>query len=168
MTTVNKGRNKREKMMVAAAMTVAHYLDAALKAKLLPDEIETVLAAIVRRSGISEFWITDEHGCVVLGSEEMDFQFPTDPDATSQAAPFANLLRGRETVVIQDPAARELDGKGLPVRGGRGCGPAQDHSGRGFRRHSLTGVVPVSRPGPASPPIPQAPAPRWSARPPQA
>ena len=111
MTTVNKGRNKREKMMVAAAMTAAHYLDAAMKAKLRPDEIESVLAAIVRRSGISEFWITDEHGRVVLGSAEMDFQFPTDPDATSQAAPFAALLRGRETVVIQDPAARELDGQ---------------------------------------------------------
>ena len=111
MTTVNEGRNKREKMMVAAAMTVAHYLDAALKAKMLPDEIETVLAAIVRRSGISEFWITDEHGRIVLGSEEMDFQFPTDPDADSQAAPFAALLRGSETVVIQDPAPRDVDGK---------------------------------------------------------
>ena len=111
MTTVSLGRNKREKMMVAAAMTAAHYLDAALKAGIRHDQIETVLAAIVQRSGISEFWITDEQGRIVLGSEEMDFAFPTDPDSESQAAPFAALLRGREAVVIQDPAPRELDGR---------------------------------------------------------
>ena len=110
-TTVTIGRNEREKMMVAAAMTAAHYLDAALKAGMRNDQIETVLAAIVQRSGISEFWITDEHGRIVLGSAEMDFAFPTDPDGDSQAAPFAQLLRGRETVVIQDPAPRALDGR---------------------------------------------------------
>ncbi|MCY4400632.1 MAG: hypothetical protein OXE96_15030 [Gemmatimonadetes bacterium] len=111
MTTVGLGRNKREKMMVAAAMTVAHYLDAALKAGIRHNQIETVLAAIVQRSGISEFWITDEQGRIILGSEEMDFAFPTDPDSESQAAPFAALLSGSETVVIQDPAPRELDGR---------------------------------------------------------
>ena len=110
MNTVDEGRNKREKMMVAAAMTVAHYVDAALKAKMHPDEIETVLAAIVRRSGISEFSITDEQGFIVLGSKQTDFRFPTDPDGDTQAAPFAALLTGRASVVIQDPTPREEDG----------------------------------------------------------
>ncbi len=53
--------------MVAAAMTAAHYLDAALKAGIPEKQIEAVLAGIVRRSGMSEFWITDETGRIVLG-----------------------------------------------------------------------------------------------------
>ena len=97
--------------MVAAAMTAAHYLNAALKAGMPEKQIEAVLAAIVRRSGMSEFWITDETGRIVLGSAPMDFVFPSDPDAGTQGAPFAALLRGAEAVVIQDPQPRELDGR---------------------------------------------------------
>ncbi len=97
--------------MVAAAMTAAHYLDAALKAGVGRKAIEAVLAGIVRRSGMSEFWITDETGRIILGSEPMDFVFPTDPEADSQGAPFAALLQGTADVVIQDPQPRELDGR---------------------------------------------------------
>ena len=111
MTTSSWGRNRQERAMVAAAMTAAHYLDAALKAGVPPKQIETVLAGIVRRSGMSEFWITDETGRIVLGSEPMDFMFPSDPLGDSQGAPFAALLRGATDVVIQDPQPRELDGR---------------------------------------------------------
>ena len=111
MTTTNWGRNRQERAMVAAAMTAAHYLDAAIKAGVPPKQIETVLAGIVRRSGMSEFWITDETGRIVLGSDPMDFVFPGDPDGDSQGAPFAALLRGTTDVVIQDPQPRELDGR---------------------------------------------------------
>ena len=95
--------------MVAAAMTAAHYLDAALKAGMDGAAIESVLARIVRRSGMTEFWITDETGRIVYGSEPMDFVFPSDPDAATQGAPFAALLQGTTDVVIQDPQPRELD-----------------------------------------------------------
>ena len=111
MTTLNWGRNRQEKAMVAAAMTAAHYLAAALKAGTGRSEIETVLGAVVGRSGMSEFWITDETGRIVFGSEPMDFVFPRDPDADSQGAPFAALLQGTTDVVIQDPQPRELDGR---------------------------------------------------------
>ena len=111
MTTMNWGRNRQERAMVAAGMTAAHYLDAALKAGTNKTAIETVLAGIVRRSGMTEFWITDETGRIVFGSEPMDFVFPDDPDGESQAAPFAALLQGTTDVVIQDPQPRELDGK---------------------------------------------------------
>lgn len=97
--------------MVAAAMTAAHYLDAALKAGVGRKAIEAVLAGIVRRSGMSEFWITDETGRIILGSAPMDFVFPSDPDGDSQGAPFAALLQGTTDVVIQDPQPRELDGR---------------------------------------------------------
>lgn len=108
---MNGGRSDQEKAMVAAAMTLAHYLDAALQAGTPERQIEAVLAMIVRRSGMSEFWITDETGRIVIGSAPMDFVFPSDPGADTQGAPFAALLRGTETVVIQDPQPRELDGK---------------------------------------------------------
>ena len=97
--------------MVAAAMTAAHYLDAALKSGVGRKAIEAVLAGIVRRSGMSEFWITDETGRIVFGSGPMEFVFPSDPDGDSQAAPFAALLQGTAEVVIQDPQPRALDGK---------------------------------------------------------
>lgn len=96
--------------MVAAAMTAAYYLDAALKAGVRNGEIQAVLAAIVHRSGLSEFWITDEHGRIVFSSEHSDFVFPPDPGAGSQSAAFVTLLQGSETVVIQDPQPREMDG----------------------------------------------------------
>ncbi len=111
MTTTNWGRNRQERAMVAAAMTAAHYLDAALKSGVQHKQIENVLAAVVRRSGMSEFWITDETGRIILGSGPMDFVFPTDPDGDSQGAPFAALLKGTTDVVIQDPRPRELDGR---------------------------------------------------------
>lgn len=97
--------------MVAAGMTVAHYLDAALKAGTSRAAIEAVLTGIVRRSGMTEFWITDETGRIVFGSEPMDFVFPSDPDGDSQGAPFVALLKRTTDVVIQDPQPRELDGK---------------------------------------------------------
>ena len=40
----------------------------------------------------------------------IDFTFPADPDSGSQAAPFANLLVGGQTVVVQDAMFRETDG----------------------------------------------------------
>jgi hypothetical protein len=107
---MNWGRTRQERAMVAAAMTAAHYLDAALKAGMDGAAIESVLARIVRRSGMTEFWITDETGRIVYGSEPMDFVFPSDPDTGTQAAVFTALLCGCETTVIQEPQPREEDG----------------------------------------------------------
>ena len=107
MSTDGEGR---EKVMVAAATAAAHYLDAALSAGATRDEIERALAGVVHQHGLTEFWITDEHGNIVFGSERTDFVFPTDPAAGTQAAVFTALLCGCETTVIQGPQPREEDG----------------------------------------------------------
>lgn len=96
--------------MVAAAMLAAHYVAAALKSGASKDEIDSALAMVARVSGITEVWITDEDGRIVYGSHDMRFVFPHDPAQDSQAAPFAALLQGTETVLVQEPGPRQLDG----------------------------------------------------------
>ena len=96
--------------MVAEAMLTAHFIDAALKAGMSTDDINAVLAKVVERTVISEFWISDEAGRIVFSNiQGAEFAFPTDPDAGTQAAPFATLLSGAETVVVQGLQPRELD-----------------------------------------------------------
>jgi len=107
---MKRDRTGREKAMVAAATMAAHYVAASVKAGMDEGEIGAALADVVRTSGLSEIWVTDEHGRIVFGSADMDFVFPGDPAAGTQSAPFAALLRGTESVVIQDPQPREIDG----------------------------------------------------------
>lgn len=99
------------KHMAAQAILTAHYINAALKAGVETSEINTVLASVAEQSVISEFWVSDEQGNVeftnIVGTS---FKFPTDPESDSQAAPFAALLSGVETIVIQNTQPRELDG----------------------------------------------------------
>ncbi|MCY4572338.1 MAG: hypothetical protein OXF01_06005 [Gemmatimonadetes bacterium] len=107
---MNRALGDREKAMVAAARLAAHYVDAAIKAGVDEDEIGGVLHKVASELTNVEFWITDENGRIILGCHHMDFIFPDDPDAGSQAAPFASLLDGTETMVVQEPQPRELDG----------------------------------------------------------
>ena len=96
--------------MVAQAMLTAHFIDAALKAGMDAEQINAVLADIAGNSVISEFWISDETGQIAFTNiPGTGFAFTTDPDAGTQAAPFAVLLTGDAKVVIQDAQPRELD-----------------------------------------------------------
>ena len=98
--------------MVAQAMLAAHFVAAAVKAKMSPDEINAALAKVAAGSAISEFWIGDETGAVEFTNiPGTGFKFPTDPASKSQAAPFAALLDGSKSVVIQGFQPRELDKK---------------------------------------------------------
>ena len=98
--------------MVAEAKLTAHYIAAALEAGKSPDEINATLREIADSSIISEFWVSDETGRVVFTTlPGLDFAFPTDPDAGTQAAPFADLLLGNKQVVTQGMQPREADGK---------------------------------------------------------
>ncbi len=98
------------KHMVAQAILTAHYIDAALKAGLDTAAINATLASVAEQSVISEFWISDEQGNIEFTNiDGISFSFPTDPEADSQAAPFAVLLRGVETVVVQKTQPREFD-----------------------------------------------------------
>ncbi len=97
--------------MVAEALLTAHYIDAARKAGLSQQEINAVLSRIADKSIISEFWVSDANGRIDFTNVPgVKFTFPTDPGAATQAAPFADLLTGSESVVVQDVQAREVDG----------------------------------------------------------
>ena len=97
--------------MVAEALLTAHYIDAARKAGLSQQEINAVLARIADESIISEFWVSDANGRIDFTNVPgVKLAFPTDPGAGTQAAPFADLLTGSESVVVQDVQAREVDG----------------------------------------------------------
>ena len=98
--------------MVGQAMLTAHFIAAALKAGMSKDEINAALTKVAAGSAISEFWISDEQGRIEFTNiPGTSFKFPTDPAAKSQAAPFAALLDGSKTVVVQGFQARELDAK---------------------------------------------------------
>ena len=100
------------KHMVAQAKLTAHFIAAALKAGMSKDEINAALAKVAAGSAISEFWISDETGGIEFTNiPGMSFKFPTDPAGKSQAAPFAALLNGSKTVVVQGFQAREFDGR---------------------------------------------------------
>lgn len=84
----------------------------ALEAGKSADEINATLMEIANTSIITEFWVSDETGRVVFTTMPgLDFAFPADPNAGTQAAPFADLLLGNEQVVTQGMQPREADGK---------------------------------------------------------
>ena len=100
------------KHMVAESMLTSHFIDAAFRAGTSQDEINAVLTKIAEQSIISEFWVSDEGGNIEFSNfSDVNFNFPTDSSSNSQASPFAVLLDGSETVVVQGLMERELDGK---------------------------------------------------------
>ena len=100
------------KHMVAEAMLTSHFIDAALRAGMSQDEINAVLTKVAEQSIISEFWVSDGGGNIEFSNfPDVNFNFPTDSSSNSQALPFAALLDGSESVVVQGLMERELDGK---------------------------------------------------------
>ena len=98
--------------MIATAKLLAQYVSAANEAGLDQDQVNSVLAGICAQSVITEFWVSDENGEIEYGSTESHgFRFPVDPDAGTQAAPFAVLLEGKTSIVVQAPRPRELDNR---------------------------------------------------------
>ena len=106
----------RASLMVATAKMIAHYVAAAVQAGTPADSINSVLLDITESTRVSEIYVTDADGNIEFGSHPtLNFTFPTDPEAGTQAAPFARLLEGTAsegtaTVVVQEPQPRELDG----------------------------------------------------------
>ena len=97
--------------MIAEATLTAHYISAALATGATTEEINATLSQIANSTVITEFWVSDENGRVEFTNVTgLDFAFPTDPEAGTQAAPFANLLLGREKVVTQGMMPRAADG----------------------------------------------------------
>ena len=100
------------KHMVAEVMLTSYFIDAALRAGMSQGEINAILSKVAEQSIITEFWVSDEGGNIEFSNfPDVNFNFPTDSSSTSQALPFAALLDGSETVVVQGLMERELDGK---------------------------------------------------------
>ena len=106
----------RASLMAATAKMIAHYVAAAVQAGTSDGDINSVLLDITESTRVSEIYVTDADGNIEFGSHPtLNFTFPTDPEAGTQAAPFARLLEGTAsegtaTVVVQEPQPRELDG----------------------------------------------------------
>ena len=85
----------RTSLMVATAKLVAHFVAASVEAGTPPERINSVLLDIVESTRVSEIYVTDADGNIEFGSHPtLNFTFPTDPEAGTQAAPFAQLLEG--------------------------------------------------------------------------
>ena len=111
MTKGQSAHDAVSRHLVAEAMLAAHFVDAAVRAGMDRAAINAVLSRIADETVISEFWVSDENGEIAFTNVEgANFSFPTDPAADSQAAPFAALLTGDRTVVVQEPGPRVLDG----------------------------------------------------------
>ncbi|USK69669.1 methyl-accepting chemotaxis protein [Peribacillus asahii] len=69
------------------------------------------LVELSEKSGIDEFWITDQHGNTILTNmaKKVNFNFSSDPDG--QAYEFMKLISGEESVVTQKATERSVDGK---------------------------------------------------------
>ncbi len=125
-TSVNAEDGLLSDHMAAEAMLTAHFVAAAVKAGMTTEEINGALASVAAGSAISEFWVSDEAGQVVYTNVPgVEFAFPTDPDDESQAAPFAALLTGGQSVVDQDFMPRELDGMVFKYVGAAGVDQAR-------------------------------------------
>ncbi len=121
MNHLRSSTDALSKHMVAEALLVAHYIDAAIRAGIHRDQINATLARVAASTGVSEIWVSDDAGRVEFASvEDSGFAFPTDPASGKQSAPFAALLDGSETVVVQDFGERDLDGARYKYVGVRG------------------------------------------------
>lgn len=98
--------------MIATARLLAHYVATAIEAGHDRKQVNTVLEDICAQSVITEFVVSDVNGEIEYQSTDLKgFRFPLDPNAGTQAAPFAALLNGRTTMVVQSPQPREADNR---------------------------------------------------------
>jgi class 3 adenylate cyclase len=95
--------------MVAEARIIAHFVDAAEKANLTPEEINRRLRQLADTTVLDEFWITDETGHAYLRNIDVDFTFSPSGREQPQAHFFWPLLSGKKDQVIQEARRREID-----------------------------------------------------------
>src|SRR5262245_978859 len=111
--------------MVAEARIVAHFVDAAEKANLTPDEINRRLRQLADTTVLDEFWITDEKGHAYLRNIGVDFTFSPSALEQPQAHVFWPLLLGKKDQVIQEARRREIDDQHFKYAGVSGTDKAR-------------------------------------------
>src|SRR5262245_37760490 len=99
----------RLRLLQGWARIVAHFVDAAEKAKFSPDEINRRLRQLAETTVLDEFWITDEKGHAYLRNIDVDFTFSPSALEQPQAHVFWPLLLGKKDQVIQEARRREID-----------------------------------------------------------
>jgi len=98
--------------MIAQALILAHFIGAAERAGLSPEEINQSLRGIVDQTTLDELWVTDERGYAYLRNiESVQFTFSPDPEEQPQAHRFWPLLGGDKKIVVQEAMKREIDDK---------------------------------------------------------
>src|SRR5215204_6352763 len=97
--------------LLSMAVLSAHFVAAAEKAGVGPQEINSHLAAVAQQTGL-EFWITDQSGYAYLRSNlEVRFRFSPDPSIHPQASEFWPVLTGERASFVQEAQVRELDNR---------------------------------------------------------
>jgi adenylate cyclase len=97
------------KHMIGEALLAAHFVAAAEKNGMKPNEINAILRDISEKSAIREFWITDSSGRAYLTNTGIDFTFDPDPKKQPQASAFWPLITGGKQIVVQEARKREID-----------------------------------------------------------
>lgn len=96
-----------------SVMETEMYGQATLVAYLVEKGLLTYQTAVElsKRSGIDEFWVTDDKGQVSVTNlgQNIDFNFGTDPKA--QAYEFMDLINGKRDRVAQPAQVRTVDTK---------------------------------------------------------
>ncbi|WP_415218216.1 hypothetical protein [Rhodopseudomonas sp.] len=96
--------------MAAEGTLLGHFVEAAERARMTPDEINRRLQSITDQTTLDEIWITDEKGHAYLHSlPDVDFTFSNSPQLQPQAYAFYDLLTGKKKVVEQDARKRDID-----------------------------------------------------------
>ncbi|MCD0419594.1 HAMP domain-containing protein [Rubrivivax sp. JA1024] len=96
--------------MAAEGTLLGHFVEAAERAGMTPDEINRRLQSITDQTTLDEIWITDEKGHAYLHSlPDVDFTFSNSPQLQPQAYAFYDLLTGKKKVVEQDARKRDID-----------------------------------------------------------
>ncbi|RJF70225.1 adenylate/guanylate cyclase domain-containing protein [Rhodopseudomonas palustris] len=96
--------------MVAQGTILAHFVEAAERARIPAEQINRQLKTITDDTVLDEIWITDENGHAYLHSlPGVDFTFSNSPQVQPQAYAFHDLLSGKQKVVDQDARKRDID-----------------------------------------------------------
>jgi adenylate cyclase len=95
--------------MVAEARIVAHFVDAAEKARFTPEEISRRFRQLADTTVLNEFWVSDEKGHAYLRNIDVDFTFSPSAREQPQAHVFWPLLMGQKDQLIQEARQREID-----------------------------------------------------------
>jgi len=97
--------------MIVQARLAAHFVAAAERAGMTPEEINGILKQLADSSAVDEFRITDESARAYLTNADRVHTFSPSLSSEDQADNFFRLLNEQDGVIVLDAQAREEDGQ---------------------------------------------------------